>query len=261
MNLGDILRAKREKLGLTQQEVADCAEISKPYLSQIETGKVRNPPTDRVLTALERALAMQAGELTRLANLERTPADVRHEHQQLQAKVGQLREVLRRLTRSGERTVAEGLNLHDMLGAPEGDGSAQLCAGSPVPVINSVQAGYPQDFTDLDYPAGVADEYIRCPEMSDAQAFAARVVGDSMEPRYHQGDVVVFSPNTPVKNGADCFVRFEGGGTSFKRFYQDNPETVRLQPLNPQYPPETYPAERITGLWPAVYRIEKLPNA
>ena len=44
-----------------------------------------------------------------------------------------------------------------------------------------------------DYPVGIADDYVRCPDLHDANAFAVRVVGDSMEPRFHEGDIVIFS--------------------------------------------------------------------
>jgi len=84
------------------------------------------------------------------------------------------------------------------------------------------------------------------------------VSGDSMEPDYRQGDIVVFSPNAQVRNGDDCFVRFASGETTFKRFYQDSPETIRLQPLNNKYPAEVFPCDDITGLWPALYKQQKL---
>jgi SOS-response transcriptional repressor LexA len=79
-----------------------------------------------------------------------------------------------------------------------------------------------------------------------------------MEPAFREGDVVVFSPNTPAKAGDDCFVRFEDDGTTFKRYYQDDEGTIRLQPLNSKYRPEAYPREKVTGLWPATLRIQKL---
>jgi len=80
-----------------------------------------------------------------------------------------------------------------------------------------------------------------------------------MEPSYREGDIVVFSPNTPVRSGDDCFVRFEGDGeTTFKRFYEDDERIIRLQPLNSQYASRTHSRESITGLWPAVFRIQRL---
>ena len=129
-----------------------------------------------------------------------------------------------------------------------------------IPIINEVPAGYPTDFTDLDYPPSVADEYVQCPDTSDPQAFAARVVGDSMEPAYHEGDIVVFAPNTPAESGQDCFVRLESGETTFKRVYQDDPARLRLQPLNAKYPGHIVPRREVTGLWPVVVRIEPLDD-
>jgi DNA-binding XRE family transcriptional regulator len=51
----------REFRGLTQQQLADAAGISKPYLSQIETGK-RKGSTD-ILSALAKALKVTLDEV------------------------------------------------------------------------------------------------------------------------------------------------------------------------------------------------------
>ena len=52
----------REHRGLTQQELASRAGISKPYLSQIETGKRQG--TVETLSALARALNVPLDVLT-----------------------------------------------------------------------------------------------------------------------------------------------------------------------------------------------------
>ena len=256
MQFGTQIRNRRKELGLTQDQVAARAGISKPYLSNIETTKVKNPPSDTVLHSLAEALEVDSAELTWLAHLERTPGDVRREHEVLEAELAKLRGIVRELLKTRD---AEGAStLRDTVDEIDWQNDT-LTRGSAVPVINRIAAGYPQEFTDLDYPAGVADEYVRCPDVHDPQAFAARVCGDSMEPKYFEGDIVVFSPNTPARAGDDCFVRFGAGeGTTFKRYYQDDEQAVRLQPLNNAYPAQTHPVETITGLWPAVYRIESL---
>ena len=41
--------------------------------------------------------------------------------------------------------------------------SAPLPLRTRIPVINKVAAGYPAEFTDLDYPLNVADEYVDAP--------------------------------------------------------------------------------------------------
>jgi len=260
MSLGEIIRQRREESGLTQDQLAGRIGISKPYLSNIETGKARNPPSDTVLRALERGLKFEPGQLTHIAHLARTPMDVRQEHELLEAEVQKLRSVIKGLLSQAPRKELGGIDLDALAGKIQGSGNARpISAGVAVPVINKVAAGYPCHFTDLDYPVSIADEYVRCPDLHDPQAFAARVVGDSMEPDYREGDTVVFSPGRPVRNGDDCFVRFEDdAATTFKRFYEDDEQTIRLQPLNSKYPAEIYPRERISGLWPAVYRMERL---
>jgi len=51
----------REFRGLTQQQLADAAGISKPYLSQIETGKRKG--TTEILSALAKALKVTLEEV------------------------------------------------------------------------------------------------------------------------------------------------------------------------------------------------------
>jgi len=260
MSLGQIVRQRREQRDLTQDQAALQIGISKPYLSNIETGKAKNPPSDAVLTALEKALGFPPGQLRRLAHLARTPIDVRHEHELLEAEVQKLRSVVKELLEEVPKNWTGRANLDALVGSKQGqDNVQQMPAGVVVPIINKVAAGYPHHVTHLDYFPSVADEYIRCPDLHDPQAFAARVVGDSMEPKYHEGDIVVFSPARPANDGEDCFVRFENdSATTFKRFYLDGSDRIRLQPLNNRYAAERYRREQITGLWPAVYRIERL---
>ncbi len=262
MDLGKIIRQRREQLGLTQDQVAEHAGISKPYLSNIETGKAKNPPTDGILESLEQTLQFESLDLVRLANLARTPKDILREHETMKAELDKFRSILRDLQaapRDGQGRLNIQAVAEELMAESKAD---KFSAGEMIPVINKMSAGYPQNFTDLDYPAGIADEYIRCPDINDPQAFAARVSGDSMEPKYHPGDIVVFSPNTQARSGSDCFVRFgPEEGTTFKRYYQDNEATVRLQPLNNAYPAQIYATKEVTGLWPAVMRIERLNNA
>lgn len=285
MGIGAIIRRRREQMELTQDALAPRVGISKPYLSNIETGRAKNPPTDSILVALERELGFDAGQLVAMAHWERSPQDVRQKQEELEAEVRQLRQVVRELL-SGARQPNGSLDLNALkagivAGSEEGqtvdsprtgelthepvDASPEAPPVSPfggagriVPIINKVAAGYPQHFTDLDYPPGVADDYLRCPDLDDPQAFALHVVGDSMEPLYRERDIVIFSPNTPARDGDDCFVRFEADAAgTFKRFYQAG-DAIRLQPLNTRYPAQTYDRRQVTGLWPAVFRFEKL---
>ncbi|MEM6749919.1 MAG: S24 family peptidase [Planctomycetota bacterium] len=160
-------------------------------------------------------------------------------------------------------------------GDPPADPEAGVVAGSQAaagdvawlgpagsaPLINKVAAGHPADFTDLGYPARAADAAAPVPpSMDDPDAFAARVTGDSMEPAYREGDLVIFSPAADVIDGCDCFARLEPDHeTTFKRVRLDDERgLIRLEPLNPQYPVRELPRERVAGLFRAVWKLSRL---
>ncbi|MEM9415013.1 MAG: S24 family peptidase, partial [Planctomycetota bacterium] len=202
--------------------------------------------------------------------------------------VGGAGENSRRVTRGGD-AVAEthGVDARGARGKAVGlGGAASSCAGVPglsifvdsasdighrtseiahrpaVPLINKVAAGLPSGFTDLDYPARTGDELVVVPGYTglhganDPDAFAATVSGESMQPGYHEGDVVVFSPLADVVDGCDCFVRLEPDHeTTFKRVFLDEEAgRIRLQPLNPAFEPRTVDREQVAGMYRAVWR-------
>ena len=256
MSLGQIIRKKREELGMTLDEVSSGTGFSKPYLSTIETGKVKNPPSDNLLRRLEMVLKFERGMLQHIAHIERVPADIRGEYEAIDAERRQYRQIIRKIVERKTDTSELGKML-EVNG--DGDGSVGVTAGCLIPVINKVSAGYPVDFDDFGYPVGFADDYVRCPDLHDGNAFAVRVVGDSMEPRFSEGDVVIFSPSSSVHNGDDCFVRFTMPHEStFKRVFFESDDKVRLQPLNQKYAPVTVEGSRVNGIYRAVIRYERL---
>ena len=258
MSLGQIIRQKREQLGLTLDEVSSRIGFSKPYLSTIETEKVKNPPSDELLKKLEKILEFEPGLLLHIAHMERLPSDIRQEYESAEAENQRWRQFIKNLVR-GKTDISQ---LNTLLAESNLDfeqAKASLAAGRLVPIINKVAAGYPADFNDLDYPVGVADDYVRCPDVHDPNAFAVRVVGDSMEPKFREGDIVIFSPAAEVHNGDDCFIRFaEPHETTFKRVFFEPDDKVRLQPRNEKYSPTIIDGKRINGLYRAVIKYEKL---
>lgn len=64
----------------------------------------------------------------------------------------------------------------------------------------------------------------------DPKAFALRVLGDSMEPEFHEGDIIIISPDAEVNSG-DFVVAIIDGETTFKQFKKYNNYIV-LRPLN-----------------------------
>ena len=150
----------------------------------------------------------------------------------------------------------------------------------PIPIINRVAAGHPAEFTDLDYPAGIADDYIPVPDLPEAPtaaAFAVRVEGESMLHQYHAGEILIVGPPTPgqPRDGDDCVVRLgaaDNVATTFKRIFfippaapadaaaPSDPTDIRLVPLNPAFPERTLPLPAISGIYPLMYRLIPAPR-
>lgn len=258
MSLGRIIRNKREELSLTLEEVSNRIDFSKPYLSTIETGKVDNPPSDKLLRKLEKVLKFKSGLLLHIAHMESMPSDIRKKYESAEAENQKWRQFVKNLMSKKNKP----RNLNRLLKKSDLDtkkGLKPLSAGLMIPVINKVSAGYPTDFNDLDYPVGIADDYVRCPDLHDPNAFAVRVVGDSMETKFHEGDIIVFSPAAEVHSGDDCFIRFEmPHETTFKRAFFERKNKIRLQPRNEKYPPTIIDGKRINGIYRAVIRYEQL---
>lgn len=272
---GEAIRARRTELGWSLQKLADLVGCAKGYLSEVETGR-RGPPGEEFLARVEAFMMMPGGRLVELARWERS---LEAGGPTVERELGRLRqrdEIAQRLAgllraggagksvdpafRSGElrRLIAE----YD---AQAGQANIAPLPGAraQVPLINKVAAGYPREFTDLAYPARVADEYVSCPDVDDPDAFAARVVGDSMSPDYREGDIIIFSPARTPRNGNDCFVRLERDHeTTFKRVYfeagENGAELIRLQPINNTYPPRVVDREEVAGLYAAVKAIREV---
>jgi SOS-response transcriptional repressor LexA len=296
---GREVRHARTNRGMTLDALATATGMAKSYLSQIETSYAP-PPRDDKVRKIAAALGLDEDALVAQAHLSQLPDGVKERMARLREVFDSAEEVIRALLAARGAAAADGglAAAGTAAGAPSaakhgespGAGAAALdldalhCSGllhhlaewgddrvenrerlRRIPVINKVSAGYPQEFTDLGYPVGIADEYISAPpELTDPNAFAVRVVGDSMEPKYHEGDTVIFSPAASVKSGDDCFVRFAmtgrsgDGQSAFKRVFWDGPDLIRLQPINERHPPAVVKPSEIAAIFRAVARYEKL---
>jgi SOS-response transcriptional repressor LexA len=98
-----------------------------------------------------------------------------------------------------------------------------------------VQAGAFSEAVDM-HAAGVSGEGepVHSTKTAGPHAFALRVEGDSMAPRYLPGDIIVVDPEMKCDNGTPCVVWLNGEVT-FKLLWETEKE-IRLQPLNDRYP-------------------------
>lgn len=123
-----------------------------------------------------------------------------------------------------------------------------------VPIINKISAGPLLERTDLDYPAGFADDYVDLAMEVSTEAFGLWVDGESMLPRYEPGDLVVFRAlkmGERIVEGRDYAIQLGGdGGSTFKRLvhHPKMKDVVIATPLNSSFKSIEIPLERIVRL-------------
>ena len=259
--LGEKLRRQRRRLGLTLDELAVPQHRFQAVSLADQRRRVPNPPSDEKLYSPRTMLGFNKGELIAQAHLQRTPHDIRDMLQKLLSDRRALEtgETARRVPSILMPRISPASCTKWSSRAPP-----TFSASTPgaVPIINKVSAGYPKEFTDLADPRGIADAYLTCPDLSDPDAFAARVCGDSMMPKYREADVVVFSPAlfscpavATIASSDSKMARPPSKAPFSKTRRTGNPSSASSL-RNEKYRPQTVPSEKITGLYKALYKFD-----
>jgi SOS-response transcriptional repressor LexA len=102
-----------------------------------------------------------------------------------------------------------------------------------VPLISWVQAGRWNDVIDNLHPG--EGERIPTKYRVRKHTYALRVRGDSMEPKFPEGAILIVEPDENPEPGAFVIVRHNGGEATFKQLMVDG-DTRYLKPLNSRYP-------------------------
>lgn len=67
-----------------------------------------------------------------------------------------------------------------------------------------------------------------------------KVHGDSMYPKYLEGDTIIVEINPSPENNMDCVIYVNGYNATLKTLIYNTDGTITLKPLNANYPPKTY---------------------
>lgn len=106
-----------------------------------------------------------------------------------------------------------------------------------VPVVAFASAGPGVAFTDQGYPAGAGMYFIERPSnFSDPNGFGVEVSGDSMFPKYEDGQVVLVDTRKRPVSGDYAVVGLMAGEKYIKR-YRESGGMVVLESVNPLYAP------------------------
>ena len=134
-----------------------------------------------------------------------------------------------------------GITTSDLLGETQGNSPT----GIRVPVLGTIPAGIPLEAIEdiLDW-----EEIPAAWGSGDRQYFGLRVRGDSMYPRYLEGDTVILRKETTCESGDDCAVLVNGDAATLKQVMIRGDGSLELRPTNPAYPPRIYSPAEIESL-------------
>lgn len=261
-NFGHRLTQARAAMGLSQADMADLLEWRSDSWSKLERGELVNiniAALGRLCRSLDekgislRWLLMGVGRIDERTDL--SAAGVEELKEALTQAIAR-NLVATQLAAVGQTAGQPVEPAYRIVAAEEitGFGWSQHY----VPIVGRMTAG--DEFVDTSEadaaPPGWADRYVEYAG-SPAGAFAVQVVGDSMEPDYHSGDIVLIDPAATAGSGVCCVqFRDEAGvkQTRLKRLSLRG-KTATLSSVNRSYKPIKLPAERLVGAWKIMDRL------
>ena len=276
--IGERCRILRERLGITQAELARRMGFVRNYISLVENGR---QPSHRFISALEllEQAPMQHFEHTARVREEAFEGTPRGLIKARRKELGLSLEELSRLTgceKSTLRNVEEGhsraseellrllaehldLPLEELMGGsdyPHLKGAGHTYGAKPnivtepgikartIPLLSWAQAGTAEAWEDVYEHEGFVAFNVK-----DAKAVAIQIRGDSMEPQYREGTIAIVYPSWEAKSGDLVIARLNDGTVMFKRLHVDGDHYTFIS-LNPIYPPLTVERSKVEKLLP-----------
>lgn len=116
----------------------------------------------------------------------------------------------------------------------------ELKKSRKVPITGSVRGGDDGYLVQDNTPDGWVEYWT-----GDPRAYALRIKGDSMHPRYRAGEFVVVTPSIEAQSGRDVVVKLHNGKCLLKELGWRRNDEVQLRSINNGYEPMTVPLEEI----------------
>ncbi len=148
---------------------------------------------------------------------------------------------------------ATGATMSDFLSLMDADENLSRLPSKSgfIPLIGFAQAGADGFFDEDGYPAGDSWDDVKFPENETVESegtYALEISGDSMEPLYRKGDVLVVSRDAVVRRGDRVVVRTHKGEVMVKELIRKTVTKVELKSLNNAHADRTVPASEIAWI-------------
>ena len=117
-----------------------------------------------------------------------------------------------------------------------------------VPLIGFAEAGAGGFFDDGGFPVGKGWEETALPTVTDENAYALEISGDSMKPAYRSGDIIVVSPAAPVRKGDRVVVKTRNDEVMVKELKKKTAKSLELKSLNSEHRDRTLPMSDVVWI-------------
>ena len=117
-----------------------------------------------------------------------------------------------------------------------------------IPLLGLAQAGGEGFFDDGGFPVGGSWDEISVPEISDPNAYALEITGDSMEPVFREGDIVVVSPLVTPRRGDRVVAKTWAGEVMAKQLTRKSAKRIELKSLNSAHRDRSFEVTEVAWL-------------
>jgi phage repressor protein C with HTH and peptisase S24 domain len=114
-----------------------------------------------------------------------------------------------------------------------------------VPLIGFAEAGAGGYFDDGGFPVGKGWDEIPFPAVNDEHAYALEISGNSMEPAYRDGTIIMISPAASIRRGDRVAVKTRDGEVMVKELKRRTAKTVELRSVNAAHGDRSLPVREV----------------
>ena len=140
---------------------------------------------------------------------------------------------------------ATGATLDEFLGTMARSGSPRL---TRLPLIGFAQAGAGGFFDDGGFPAGTGWDEVDFPAGTDRHSYALEIAGDSMQPVYRDGDIVIVAPDAPLRRGDRVVVKTLEGEVLAKELKRQTAKHIELKSINAAHEDRTLEMKQVAWI-------------
>ncbi|MFT3991857.1 MAG: LexA family transcriptional regulator [Luteolibacter sp.] len=233
MQFSIFLAKAMEERGLTQAQLGELSEVSQGAISRY-LRKLSSPKAEEVIK-----LANALGVTTDWLLIGKEEG---HSSKQFVEKIS----AAKKIALASSRSIDEAEENFDLI-------MHNGILTRRIPVLGWAHAGSATVYEEI----SLAHQETIPTDCRDPKAFGVALEGDSMSPRFCEGEMLVLMPSEEPYSGCFAVCRFADDGVVFRRL-EFMGDQVRLVPLNTSYDPSTHSRKEFAWIYPVWGRWSQL---